>query len=325
MIDSVLNEYAISSEWQSTDLGNANGFSGSNIWRIESKALGTLCLKRWPEGFSDTERIQWIHRVLHFVHANGCPEVALPLKAGSGDTYIVNNGTVWELFCWATGAPGIDDAPVERVNAAIETLARFHQATARFHMNFTPSKNLQIICNQLFDLRDRLQKINAQFNNKMAVVVAAEDWKRFASTASAIALDIARFLLPYSRATLPVQPVIRDVRPEHFFFEDSKVTNLIDFGAMRIDSIACDLARILGGFFGDEATKFQQAIQHYGSLRQLSHVETEIILPINHANLVLSIANWMSWLYVERVQFDSMEQVAARVQKLFRRYNALVH
>ena len=41
-----------------------------------------------------------------------------------------------------------------------------------------------------------------------------------------------------------VQPCLRDARPEHFLFEGDRLSGLVDYGAMGVDSVAGDLARL---------------------------------------------------------------------------------
>ena len=38
--------------------------------------------------------------------------------------------------------------------------------------------------------------------------------------------------------------------PEHFLFKDDRLSGLVDFGAMGVDSVAGDLARLFGGVAG---------------------------------------------------------------------------
>ena len=46
-----------------------------------------------------------------------------------------------------------------------------------------------------------------------------------------------------------LQPALRDARPEHFLFEDDRLSGLVDFGAMGVESVAADLARLIGEWF----------------------------------------------------------------------------
>jgi len=93
MIQSVVREFAVTPT-NIEALGNAGGFSGSAIWKITADEK-QFCLKRWPESFSDRERIDWIHRVIVFAAANGCPEVIKPLASQTGTTHVEQDGNFW--------------------------------------------------------------------------------------------------------------------------------------------------------------------------------------------------------------------------------------
>ena len=80
-------------------------------------------------------------------------------------------------------------------------------------------------------------------------------------------------LEPLARvAALPVcvQPVLRDARPEHFLFEDGRLSGLVDFGAMGVDSVAADLARLIGDWFDGDRDLRREALAAYEAVRPLS-------------------------------------------------------
>ena len=320
MIEPVAAEYNLGSNFKATPLENAGGFGGSSIWKIESGGI-CFCLKRWPANFSDPSRIEWIHRVLIFAHANGCPELVLPIENKSAKTFVKHDNKYWELNRWVDGQPA-SRAPLNetQIKSAVRFLARFHQATARYHLNFAPSNNLTLIRNRLFQIDEELEQIDESI--ELQSIIPMEDWTAYKQYAPLLARDISRFVFPYSESRMPVQPVVRDIRDEHLYFENDKLSAVIDFGAMRIDSVSCDLSRMLGSFFADEAKRIHDGLDDYSAIRQLSHVEREIVMPMNHAAVILGIINWLNWLLIEKRKFDSMEVVKSRIQNLFARFRS---
>ena len=320
MIESVLEEFNFRTDSKITPLGNAGGFSGSEIWRIDSPLRGTFCLKRWPRQFQDQSRIEWIHKVLIFASINGCPEIAKPINTRSQKSFHYQYETIWEMTAWADGEVISPNSLNEKqVESAIETLARFHQATARYFFNFAPSNKIVEVRDQLLGLPVTLAAID-QHKNELASYLRQEQWLEFKTQSPGLALDIARFLLPFSSTVFPVQPVIRDMRPDHLFFTENRVTGLVDFGAMKVDTVACDLSRLLGGLFEDDAHRFQKSINDYSNHRQIFPHEREVILPLNHASVVLGIANWLKWIAVDKIRFYSPNDVGARINSLMRRF-----
>ena len=329
MIDSVLREYAVSPTI-ATDLGNAGGFSGVQIWRIETSERN-FCLKRWPTSFQDSERLQWIHRVVRFAAVNGCPEVVVPMPANSGSSFVKMHSSFWELTRWITGTETLESSTTEQlIDSALETTARFHQATARFHFNIAKSKNIESLQRRLHGLPVALKRLDqhVRANEK---TISNENWRFYQSTAPALAAKLHRELAAFEATELTVQPVIRDLRADHFFVSAESVTALIDFGAMQIDSIAWDLARLLGSLDTFDRDQVNNHIAKYCEARYSNttggisllgaqlRAERELIPLLQAANPLVGILNWMNWLFVDRRTFES-ESVADRIHFIFNAY-----
>ncbi len=63
---------------------------------------------------------------------------------------------------------------------------------------------------------------------------------RGANAASAVALKV------------PIQPCIGDIWHDHILFLGDGVSGLVDFGGMRADTVAGDIARLLGSLVADD-------------------------------------------------------------------------
>src|ERR1700722_10716172 len=57
---SVLQAFLPGVRAQTISLGNRGGFSGAEIWRVES-AFPPLCLKAWPEQGADAHQLERMH------------------------------------------------------------------------------------------------------------------------------------------------------------------------------------------------------------------------------------------------------------------------
>ena len=330
MIDSVVREFAITAT-HVEPLGNAGGFSGSAIWKISSNEQ-QFCLKRWPESFRDRERIDWIHRVIVFAAANGCPEVVKPLASKTGTTYVEHNHCYWELTPWVAASTTLDNsATTESIHSAVNVIARFHQATARFHFNFATSRNASIVVENLRALDAKLLKIEQGFSQQPNYLERRQ-FEFFRSQAPVLANRLASQLVPLAQNLVPVQPVIRDLRAEHLFIDENQTAvALIDFGAMQIDSVACDLARLSSSLGIFDAVEVQELYNTYCKDRYSglaspaqTKVELELLNQFLLAIPVVSIANWMNWLFVEHRQFESKEDINNRLQKLFTNFESVI-
>ena len=70
-------------------------------------------------------------------------------------------------------------------------------------------------------------------------------------------------------ASCPLQPCLRDARPEHFLFEGDRVSGLVNFGAMGVDCVAGDLARLIGEWLDGDPTARAEALAAYERIRPL--------------------------------------------------------
>ena len=319
MVETVLQQFNLPANCQNSFLGGAGGFSGAEIWRVNAPLRGDLCLKRWPRQFQDQERLEWIHKVLIFARANGCPELVQPIQSSTGATFVYAHETYWDLSPWAQGESLTPESiNADQINSAVETLARFHQATARYFFNFARSPKMASVREQLLNVQNTIDVIKPHVSEFSWL--KTDQWMNFATHAPAIAMDVARFLLTHTATMFPVQPIISDIRSEHLFFTGDKVSAIIDFGAMKIDSVACDLSRLFGSLFADDPNRFQAALKNYSSHRQLSASEYDVVLPLSHAGVILGLTNWLIWLLVEKRQFDEPAHAHARVQHLLQRF-----
>lgn len=325
MIQTVVREFSVTPT-NIESLGNAGGFSGSSIWRITADEQ-QFCLKRWPQSFSDRERIDWIHRVIVFAAANGCPEVAKPLASRTGTTFVEQNDCYWELTPWVKSQTTLEESPTtESIGSALNLIARFHQATARYHFNFATSRNAGIVVENLRGLEAMLLKIAQGFSHQ-PIYLEHSQFKLFRSHAPAIAKRIESQLMPLTQSMVPVQPVVRDLRAEHLFVDNQSAVALIDFGAMQIDSVACDLARLFSSLEIFDKDAVQTMYESYCNDRYSglapTKVEQELLNQFLLAIPVVSIANWLNWLYVDDRKFESTEDVNNRLQKLMGNFEAV--
>jgi homoserine kinase type II len=122
--------------------------------------------------------------------------------------------------------------------------------------------------------------------------------------------------------TCRLQACLRDARPDHFLFEGERVTGLIDFGAMDLDTVACDLARLLTEWLGRDRELRAEALDAYGSVRVLDTTEIALIDAFETSSALLAAAHWVRWHFVEGRVFEDGEAV---VRGLTRGLERLAH
>ena len=107
-------------------------------------------------------------------------------------------------------------------------------------------------------------------------------------------------LEPLGRASsqvIRVQPSLRDARPEHFLFEGERLSGLVDFGAMGVESVAADLARLIGEWLDGDPAARREALAAYERVRPLDPAEARLIDVFETTTALLIGERWVRWHY----------------------------
>ncbi len=123
--------------------------------------------------------------------------------------------------------------------------------------------------------------------------------------------------------SLPLQWCLRDVKCDHVLFAGERVSGLIDFGAAAVDSVAGDVARLVGSLVGDAREDWPPALEAYHACRQLSPDERRAIHCFDRGGTLAAAANWLRWLFVEERSISQAEAVQAQLVGLCDRLRAL--
>jgi Ser/Thr protein kinase RdoA (MazF antagonist) len=118
---------------------------------------------------------------------------------------------------------------------------------------------------------------------------------------------------------MPLQPCLCDVWHAHVLFEGEAVTGLVDYGSVKVDHVAVDLARLLGSLVEGDARRTAAGLTAYRRLRRLTQREAELVGVLDETATVLAVANWLRWLYHEGRRYDDRAAVTARLAGLVRR------
>jgi len=302
----------------------AGGFSGSMIWRLET-ASGPLCLRRWPQEHPTADRLRWIHGVLYGVVQHGFRLLPLPIAALSGQTLVETAGHLWELSPWLPGEPAKIEAPKGAVSndcitAAMTALAQFHRAVTA-----DPS-NLREVGPPTGILARLSQTKLLRFGPELFEQTISRRRKRWPELAdrSPLLLRYIMQVAPHIEGSLKdalthdVQhwPCIRDIHRDHVLFKGNQVTGLIDFGAMQADSIACDIARLLGSMAADNGQLWQCGLAAYESVGPLSTDDQRLVRAYDESGVLLSGINWLKWVFFQGRQFENRQAVLSRFDEI---------
>lgn len=300
-------------------LGTAGGFSGAKFWRVQT-SWGTLCLRRWPRESPTVEELEFIHAVLRHVSQHGFGHVPVPYANRFQKTNFRFEGHLWELTPWLPGQPDFRKAPsTDRLRAALVALGEFHRAAATFPL----SAACEGISTSLQQRRDQMYRWFSGELPALAAAIRPGLWPELDSPARRV-LDLVPGLAGYVFEQLEdavsrvvaFQPCIRDIWHEHVLFEGTRVTGLVDFGSMRVDTVAGDIARLLGSMALDDPELWQTGLEAYQSVRKLSEDELRLIAAFDRSAMLMSGLNWLDWIYRQHRSFEHDEAIPARLREI---------
>ena len=281
------------------------------------------------------QRLFALHRLIAHVHSCGLTEVPVPIAGRDGATFFEAAGTVWQLESWMPGLADFAIRPSDvRLRAALTALARWHRAAARFVDHdaerawfFSSGSGASP---GLAQRAGEIARWTAQKIDVLHQHLAASSWREFADAGREI-LEHYRRAAPFVGAQLqagresriPLQPCLRDVWHDHILYTGDQVTGLIDPHAARTDSVATDLARLLGSLVGDDRRAWNVGLDAYQEIRPLSVAELALVELFDRTAVLLSGMTWLDWHCLQGREFEDREKVIGRLREIVSRLKVL--
>lgn len=317
----VLGEYALvvsTADWK--PLGNAGGFSGARIYRGVSAEGHRLCLRNWPLGKMNEERLRHIHKA-----QDNCDVPIVPRlwRTRNGETIVRRDDELWEVSDWMPGQAGFHLNPNdERLFAAMRALAGVHQS-------WLPKKQREAPCPAVRRLitgfREWRQLVQSGWKPDFSLPYPYEINERGRRAWRVLlggALTAEYALNDWTTRPVPIQLCLCDVWHDHILYTGNEVTGLIDFGAIKVDCVAVDLARLLGSLIPDEPERMTRALAIWSTLSPAPRAVLDLVPVLDRVGIVIGLTNWVRWLYLEQRLFPDMRQVARRMDTHLRRLEA---
>jgi Ser/Thr protein kinase RdoA (MazF antagonist) len=303
-------------------LDGGGGSSGARLWRFRAEH-GNLLLRAWPLTGPGRTQIERVHHWLFQTADLGF--VPVPVRDRGGQSLQEWRDLLWEITPWMPGTADRSSPPaLAHVRIAFSGLAAFHQRLAGEQVEFASAG--------LRQRQDEIARLIGGGFDSLESAIRCQVESPASNKDKALAwLDLARRVAPdaleplvrESGRSVRNQPVLRDARPEHFLFEDDQLSGLVDFGAMGIESVATDLARLIGEWFDGEPNARGEALTAYEQVRPLDPGEARLI-PVFEATTALLIGErWTRWHYVENRHFDDPEAVSLGLDRGLRRLERL--
>jgi len=313
----VLGRYAL--PWGAIqELGNRGGFSGACLWRVETGDR-SYCLRAWPPGDPTPERLGWLHGLMAGARAAGLEFVPHVVPAGSR-SFMAEAGRLWDLTAWLPGRADFHQQPTPaRLRAACVALARLHRVWAGALPIHGP-------CPALERRRRGAEAWLALVSAGWRPCFPASDgdpvrpWAEQAwSLAATWVARVPTLLAPWVGRPFALHPCLCDVWHDHVLFEGDAVSGIVDYGSVKNDHAAVDLARLLGSLAGDDDAGWDAAFAAYAAICPLTSDERALTRVLDRTGTILGAVNWLRWLYHDGRTFDDRQLVAERLAGLVRR------
>jgi homoserine kinase type II len=283
-------------------LGGAGGLSGTRLWRFRAE-VGLLVLREWPLNGPGHRQFEDVHRWLGLTADLDFIPVPIPDRAGR--TLQSWRGGLWEIAPWMSGAAEPPPPSLARMREAFSGLAAFHERLAReSSQGVSPGLRLRhdAVCQLAQGGFDSLeQAVQRHDEGRSVECAAAVAWLSLARKTDPLLLEPLRVA---AARVLRLQPCLRDARAEHFLFEGDRLSGLVDFGAMGVDCVAGDLARLIGEWLDSDQSARREAVAAYERVRPLDPVEASLLEILEASTALLIGERWVRWHFVERRRFD---------------------
>jgi Ser/Thr protein kinase RdoA (MazF antagonist) len=281
------------------------GFSGAKVFQVKVRE-DIFALKQWPSGQPAHTPLSTIHSWMEHACRNGITIIPAVQRTTTQQSVHLIDGHAWELLSWMPGQP-VSDPSDEQLQQVIQQLHRLHQTWRRLHPPISaPCPAVLLQYQRLTEWRseewDQLRRLENPTVTQAAVLLQGQ-------IPSAI-----RTLQPWLNRKVLVQPCLADIWADHLLYEQNQLTGLIDFGGARLDHPAQDLARL----FSSWSLTASRPLDHC-LLKYPDHSDTLLTLSstLGQTGLIVSLCNWLRWLFLEQRSFANREQCLQRMQLIY--------
>ncbi len=265
--------------------------------------------------------------MLWHVDQEGFQTVPLPLETEHHHGYVFYEGHLWELTPWLPGEADYRRRPTRaKLVAALEALSQFHHAAATFPLPETgPAASPGVL--------ERIARLHELVSGRIDALRAATSngaWPELASRGrdlvrlfTSTAGGVMAVLAAAAAERVALQPCIRDIWHAHVLFQGENVSGIVDFGAMRPENVAADVARLLGSLAGDDRDQWELGLAAYQKLRPLAESELRLVAAFDRSTVLMGGLQWLEWVCLEHRKFDDPPSVLSRVDEFIARLHHL--
>jgi hypothetical protein len=282
-------------------LGSAGGFSGASLWKAVAKTA-TWCLKAWPSSGPSRERLARIHHWMTQARAAGLSFVPALARTMDGSTIVEQDDRLWDLSEWMPGRADF----------------RENRSVARIQMMSEPPSTQR----RLRAATEWLDLVSSGWGPLFpgpAVDPVTEIARIAWDILPRLVPTVRPMLAPWIGRPLPLHPCLCDIWHDHLLFTGDDVTGIVDYGSMRLDHPAADLARLLGDLVGRDESLYAAGLDAYRRLRSLSAEDTALVRTLDRTGTILAASNWLLRLYRDDRPCGERSHIVERLRTIVER------
>jgi hypothetical protein len=296
--DSVIQQYPARFHHLDWKLQENSGFSGARIWKGCTVRHDEFALRRWPSSMT-VERLRWIQSFQRAVtHYHWTPIVILSdLQAG----FVQDDGWLWHLETWLPGKPDFQSGDQTFLMRALH---RIHGTWHQMESCRGPMPGYQ---RRLHAYEDCMYYHRSGGRSRRPF------WGQLIH-----AMEKTRQRLNlWSRDKYVLQPIFGDLHREHLLYTEDGFQGFIDFGQMRIDAVASEIARVVGSLFPLDQQARRQFVFDY------HQGEWEVVDLLDRTGVLVSLFNWIKWTEISPRDDISRDRAEIRIEELHTRFRSM--
>jgi Ser/Thr protein kinase RdoA (MazF antagonist) len=295
-------------------LGNHGGFSGARLWRLDTLA-DSFCL-RAGASTETPSHLQQRHALILRARAAGPVFVPAVISTSNGSTIVEHAQRCWEMMEWLPGTADFHASPSPaRLRAASSALAQLHIAWEGLAAatGIPPAVGRRLAAAQAVIPMSAASRSRHPLLEPLRV-----------RTRQALARwlpEVPRMLGEWESFRCSLQPCLRDVWHDHLLYQGDVLTGLVDYAGIGIDSVATDLARMLGSLIEDDDDRWREALDAYRARRRFSEEEERLAHALDRTGVIAGLCKWLRWLDQQDTVASStgavgrLEELLGRVEK----------
>jgi len=292
------------STWVPVELSDS--FSGASVWRGERDGQPLYAMKAWPPSL-DASRLVGIHQRMRQTKLEYVPAI---IEATSGNTVVISDGHVWDVTAWMPGVPRLIEAPTrEAISAACVAVAGLHRCWVS---NLTPQPPPAVLRRLNMLNQWEATPLPNYFDRELTAVLRLGH-----ALVRAHISEVRKSLSSWANVNVPIQTCLCDLHAAHVLFEGDRVRGIIDYGAMKLDTPAVDLARLLADCTWDNPKLFWHGVDAYQSALGSIHMPDPRLIEVLAKTMPLcAVANWHLRLSGALPPNLPIERIKARIGRL---------